>query len=248
MYTWDVVPLCEKQLRDIDPKDIVPGGVFRVCDVYKSGGGYDKFPAIYEKKRGKKTHPKQFVVQLKGCHLRCPYCYVTPDGIWGPSVQYTTDGLAKAFFTARKVYREHFDVFHLMGGSPGLYLEHWGELIDRLNNEAVFHSDLLLTEQMYQSEWIKQIVRPNCLYAVNIKGVTSTDYLLNTGREIDWNMFWYNLEALMLRNVPFYITFTHPDRDNYDMFCEMLIKWYGKSILEDSFVIDLVQYKALEAC
>jgi len=43
---WKVVPLCEKQLRDVDKNDILHSGYFRKCNTYKSGEGYDKFPDI----------------------------------------------------------------------------------------------------------------------------------------------------------------------------------------------------------
>ena len=251
MYNWKVVPLCKEQLLDIDPKDVLPGGEFRLCDVYKSGGGYDKFPAIFEKRTGKKVHPKQFVVQLYGCHLECPYCYVTPNGIWGKPRYYTTDGLAKAFFTIQKVFRNsfHLDTFHLMGGSPALYIGHWPELIDRLGPEVVFHSDFCLTEGWYNDYVLKDVCKPNCLYAVNIKGITPKNYTENTG--IDGTgviiMMMANLDMLVKTNVPFYLTFTNPDKSKLDSFCDKLAKNYGRSILEDMVVIDIIDYEAVRS-
>lgn len=251
MYDWKVVPLCKEQLLDIDPKDVLPGGTFRFCDVYKSGGGYDKFPAIFERRTGKKTSPKQFVVQLYGCHLKCPYCYVTPNGVWGKPTYYHTDGLAKVFFTARKMVRNHFDidVFHLMGGSPALYIEHWPELIDRLGEGVVFHSDLCLTEGWYEKAVLKQVARPNCLYAVNIKGVTLDNYRENTGMGDDVTviMIMTNLHLLIENNVPFYLTFTNPDRERFDEYCDNLQEVYGSTILEDMIVIDIIDYDAVKA-
>ncbi len=38
-YYWSVVPLCKNQLKDVDPKDILENGLYRLCDTYKSGGG-----------------------------------------------------------------------------------------------------------------------------------------------------------------------------------------------------------------
>ena len=251
MYTWKVVPLCKEQLLDIDPKDVIPGGHFRLCDTYKSGGGYDKFASIFEKRTGKKVYPRQFVVQLYGCHLKCHYCYVTPNGIWGKPAYYTTDGLAKAFFTTQKMLRNkfHLDTFHLMGGSPALYIEHWPELIDRLGEDTIFHSDILLTEKVYKKENLKMISRPNCLYAVNIKGVSlmGEDYEKNTGCKIDWTLFWHNLTALVLNEVPFYLTFTNPDVWLFEDFVYELESHCGKDILEDMILIDLIDYKAVKA-
>lgn len=256
MYDWKIVPLCKEQLLDIDPKDILPGGEFRLCDVYKSGGGYDKFPTIFERRTGKKTSSKQFVVQLYGCHLKCPYCYVTPNGIWGEPKYYSTDSLAKVFFTTQKLFRDKFpiDVFHLMGGSPALYIEHWPELIDRLGEDVVFHSDLCLTEQDYEDDILKAISRSNCLYAVNIKGITPQNYEDNTGTnqgQFDGLIMMANLDKLIKNKVPFYLTFTNPDKNQFKEFCDDIssgrFKGYDKKLLEDMIVIDIIDYEAVKA-
>lgn len=49
MYSWKVMYLCDKQLRDVNPSDIIKNGLYRRCDTYKGGGGYDKFSDIYKK-------------------------------------------------------------------------------------------------------------------------------------------------------------------------------------------------------
>ena len=50
---FDVVPLCEAQLMDVNPLDILNNGLYRKCNTYKGGGGYDKFPEIYNAKIGR---------------------------------------------------------------------------------------------------------------------------------------------------------------------------------------------------
>ena len=57
-------------------------------------------------------------------------------------------------------------------------------------------------------------------------------------------MFWHNLDALVTYGVKFYLTFTAPDKYEYPGFCAKLIERYGKGILDDSFVIDLIDYDA----
>ena len=47
---WPVMYLCEKQLKDIHKEDILNNGLFRKCKTYKSGGGYDQFHIIAEKR------------------------------------------------------------------------------------------------------------------------------------------------------------------------------------------------------
>ena len=40
---WPVVPLCKAQLEDVNPLDVLNDGLYRRCNKYKFGGGYDKF-------------------------------------------------------------------------------------------------------------------------------------------------------------------------------------------------------------
>lgn len=242
-HKWKVVPLCEDQLLDIQPEDVIDDGLFRTCQVYKSGGGYDKFPDILYRRTGRKTNPRQFVVQLYGCHLDCFYCYVTPNGVWGKYIERTSEELADAFV------RTGLDVFHLMGGSPALYIEYWPELIDRLEGRGdfVFHSDLLLTEKRYNRPLLRAISQRNCLYAVNIKGVSKEDYKRNTGKDFNSTMFWLNLYDLIVCDVPMYLTFTNPDKEKYEEFCEHVEDVFGKEVLKDSFIIDLKDYDATKA-
>ena len=54
-YYWSVVPLCKNQLKDVDPKDILENGLYRLCDTYKSGGGYDKLRWLLSSSSSKKT-------------------------------------------------------------------------------------------------------------------------------------------------------------------------------------------------
>ena len=244
MYKWKVCPIQGRQLKDVNPRDIV--GDFRLCNTYRGGGGYDQFPYI-AKKRGLRCEGNiglQFVVQLYGCHLNCPYCYVTRDGIFGNYKEYTTKELLLRF---NNVSANHnIGVFHLMGGAPGLYYEHWYEILDELNKRVIFHSDLLLTEKEYNTQIFRNLNRDNALYAVNIKGVTAEDYYKNTGKKFDRNLFWFNLFNLIESGINFYFTFTNPDKEKIDEFVEFLGWRYGDNILDDSFIIDLVEYEALK--
>jgi len=234
---WPVVPLCDKQLLGISPENVLFGGYFRKCDVYKGGGGYDKFPAVCKKRLGVYCK-NQFVVQLRGCPLKCPYCYVTKDGIWGES----------KFFSSRELI-DHFkdskqDVFHLMGGAPGLYIEHWHEILDLLPSDKVFHSDLLLVEKPYSAEHLQSINRPNALYVVSIKGSNEKEFYDNTGTVLNTDLFWSNLKAVVSSGINFYFTFTNPSSLT-EGFKKNLLKLYGSSVIRDCFNIELVKYKAL---
>lgn len=245
MFFWRVEPLCEKQLLDVDPKDVLNSGLFRKCDVYKSGGGYDRFPAICKKRLGF-DYKNQFVVQLHGCNLKCWYCYVTPDGVNSDKFELLTDYELMDYFK-----QSGQDIFHLMGGSPAIYLEHWGDLIGLMPKDKVFHSDFTLVEKFYEVSWLNKINQKNTLYAVNIKGVSYKDFLSNTrvnfSEAVLRRMFYDNLDELVACNVNFYITFTNPDKDELDRFKDVLVKRYGDSILNDSFVIDIVHYDAIKS-
>jgi hypothetical protein len=243
---------------DVRPEDILNGGHFRKCNTYRGGGGYDRFPYICEKRIGVQAED-QFVVQLKGCHLKCPYCYVTPEGIWGKNnqaVYYTTEQLVDAYIESGQ------RIFHLMGGAPALWINYWPELIDTLFErcpDAIFHSDLTLTERRYNLRILKKIVRPRCLYAVSIKGTDALEYSVNTG--IDYRialahekLMWDNLTKIAKNLDPKYFYFTYTGckdtgvysfEKTYLMSLAKLWSTHYMKFLKDSFKIDLVQYDAL---
>lgn len=240
---WDVMPLCEAQLTDVNPSDILCNGLYRKCNTYKGGGGYDKFPEIYQKRYGKRDNlNNQFVVQLRGCPLNCPYCYVTREGVWtGDSQRVTTEQMVKDYFESG------CSVFHLMGGAPALYIDHWVDIIRELKG-SVFHSDIMLIEGSYKSDTIKTLANcENTLYAVSIKGGTPEEFYKNTRTIFHKDLFYQNLDLIVSLGLPFYFTFTGMSQDSIDIFKEEVLKRYGnESIFDDSFAIDLVHYNALD--
>lgn len=239
MYNWPVEPLCENQLRDVRKSDILNNGLYRKCNTYHSGGGYDQLPGILEN-RGMFTSDKQFVVQLAGCPFRCPYCYVTPDGITGKSVAISTEKLVEDFKASGQ------DIFHLMGGAPALYLDHWCELIQLLEKEGckVFHSDLLLVECEYTNEIMQSIKSDIGIHAVSIKGFNQDSYESNTGKRVDVDLMKHNIRQLQQNGINHYFTFTGLSAEE----TRKAINWLRitPEQLEDSFVIALKHYKALE--
>lgn len=246
-YKWKVVPICENQLRDVNSDDILNGGLYRKCNIYKGGGGYDRFSDIYKHRNGldmDQNFNNQFVVQLYGCPLNCPYCYVTPAGIYGEYKDISTEKLLYDF------YESGLDVFHLMGGAPAIYIEHWVEILEGLKAQYPFHSDLLCIEKQYDIDTLIELAKfKNTLYAVSIKGSTSDEFRKNTGKDFNENMFWSNLENLWRYDIPFYLTFTGMDENSINRFKKLLKSKfpnnYGK-VLKDSFAINLVRYKALD--
>lgn len=243
-YRWRVCPIQGRQLKDVRKEDIY--GDFRFCNTYRGGGGYDQFPKIAEK-RGLSCNGimgLQFVAQLHGCPLDCHYCYVTRDGVFGNYVEYTTDELIRAYH--RACAKRNAGVFHLMGGAPALQLSHWPELLDKLPEDILFHSDLMLCEREYDLPALRKSNRNNALYAVDIKGVDPEDWYRNTGRKLDERQFWFNFYCVVDSGINFYLVFTNPDEEGLKKFKDFVVERFGDWILDDHFVIDLIYYNALK--
>lgn len=241
---FPVVKLCEKQLRDVNKDDILCNGLYRRCNIYKGGGGYDRFVGIWDSRTGKRSTGlnDQFVVQLYGCPLNCPYCYVTRDGVFGDVIKVTAGQLVKDFVESG------CKVFHLMGGAPDLYIDKWYEIIELLPEGTVFHSDLLC--QGIEYNYLNRLAEyKNTLYALSIKGATPEEFYENTRTKFDSALFWKNFSNLVFFKVPFYITFTGMPEESIELFKSQVREIFpneADSILADSFSIDLVHYKALD--
>ncbi len=249
MFNWPVVPVCSRQRRDVREEDLLEGGLYRKCDSHRAGGGYDPLPRLAGKRLGKMVGQLQFVVQLRGCPLRCPYCYVTPQGIWGNAEYRSSAEIISAYKAG------HYRIFHLMGGAPALYLEHWPELIQEICGDEVFHSDLLLIERPYKESWLKDIFTANTLYAINIKGTSDEELCMNT--QVIWSrplveLFWDNLDKIIYsgRASQCYLTFTNCQPDGVlDFLCKLNQRYprgLVESLLEDYVFIPLKQYNALK--
>lgn len=244
---WKVAKLSPGQMRDVRTEDVLNDGWFRKCETYRGGGGYDKFPIIAERRLGVRHH-LQFIVQLFGCHLDCPYCYVTRRGVWGEFKRFSTADLVAAF---RQAHEAHgVTVFHLMGGAPALQLRHWPDLLDTLRTldfEWVFHSDMLLTEGPYSEDILRALADPTkCLFAVDVKGLTQQEHLANTRKPFREDMFWENLERVEAAAVPYYVTFTNVAAA--PAFWRRFADLWPERVAEarrDAFDIDLIDYKAI---
>lgn len=239
MFKWPVVPLSEGQLRDVRPEDILCGGAFRTCNTYRGGGGYDQFPQLCEKMLGIKDASTQFVVQLRGCTLDCPYCYVTREGVWGVPTSFLSSALVAWFGISNA------KVFHLMGGAPAMYMKYWPQLISlvRLLPDRVFHSDLMLVEHDYDPDVLRRISGPHCLYAVDIKGLTTQEFERNTRRPFNEDLLYKNLHTLALSPVKFYFTFTNVEPEGRIRFLSYFQDMYGYA--PENFVVDLIEYDAI---
>lgn len=236
--TFKVVPLCDKQLRDIREDDILENGLYRKCETYRSGGGYDKFPEICNRRYGV-PYSKQFVVQLYGCPLQCNYCYVTNDGVHGKYVEVGDKQIINSFIKSEQ------EILHLMGGAPALYIEEWYKLLDLLPVKYIFHSDLLLIEKEYKLHVLKNVARENAIYAIGLKGVDEETYYINTGRKLNKGLLMNNLDKVHASGINFYITLTNPPTDREWTLVNQIRDKYDDSIMDDFFTIDVIHYNAL---
>lgn len=246
-YLWKVVPLSKGQLLDVRPEDILVNGVFRKCDTYRGGGGYDLFPSLANKFFGESTHNLQFIVQLFGCNLDCPYCYVTRAGVWGKPIKFTSRELVGHF------NESPCTVFHLMGGAPALCLPQWEGLLETLTLESkksrwLFHSDLMLTERLYSKKLLCSVNHARALYAVNIKGVIPETFKINTRKKMDEKLFWKNLELVQASHINYYFTFTNLSDEEIKLFWSIFKSKFGWKLMEikreTASSIDLKDYIA----
>ena len=242
MTNWPIVPISQNQMADVRPEDLRHGNLFRVCDTARGGGGYDHFAQI-ACDRHMVTHPNDarihFIAQLYGCPLDCPYCYVTRAGVWGTPKMYDTKELVYLY----RMAEGRANVFHLMGGAPGMFMEHWPELIKELKVRGdLFHSDLMLCEKKYYPEVLKQFNESNVLLAVNIKGTTPIEWFTNTRKRLDEKLFEYNLRMLnkYVAWDRWYITFTNVPVQRQDDFIKKHDLWG-----QHYYGIDLIDYEAL---
>ena len=193
---------------------------FHICNTHSS----DQFPTI-AKKRGllhkliKGDLNKQFVVQLHGCIVKCPYYHTIKSS---KPTKYYFNELVEEFGRA---YKEHnVGVFHMVGGAPSLLMKDWCSIPMHLFPFHLFTSNLLLTEGKYDSSVLYTMGIKNALYTINIKGVNSIDYKKNTGVNIDWLLFWNNFDKVLKSKLQFYVVFTNPDPEGIDKFKEKIFK------------------------
>lgn len=210
---WPVVPICDAQARHIDRREIVTGGLYRVCETD------DMFSYIAKRRLGPVYNlEKTFVVQLAGCPLDCWYCSVTMNGVYGSARMLTTEQLVTDFLISG------CGVFHLMGGAPAMYLKLWKELAATLPHDVLFHSDFLCVEDEYKSEYLACL--PG-LHAVNIKNPADVS-------SYDQARLIRNLRRLSAADVNFYLTFTNYTGPEYARMLDIVAQVVKPKYMDNS--------------
>ena len=190
--------------------------IARICTVVKEKNAYDdrgdKSPYRMAEIFGGdwKDYNNHFIIQVAGCPLKCPYCYV--DNLKA-NLSMNADELVDKFVEFKKIVEPKFNiklnVFHFMGGAPALYCEFWEELRNSLDNhglkEVVLFSDVILVENHFSKKkpWeflnLHHFILTGCL-----KGTNEDNFKKNTG----FHLFEQSLKELenYLTAKNFYLT------------------------------------------
>lgn len=243
MHKWRVVPLSPGQMLDVRPEDVLGDGLYRRCSTQRGGGGYDQFPSMARHFLGWLEEPpeEQFIAQLHGCNLDCPYCYVTREGVWGSWREVTSTELVRAYRTSG------LPVMHLMGGAPALQMAYWPELLMLLDitGPYIFHSDMMLTERSYREDILVELNRYDAVFAVNIKGTNEEEWQANTRRPWPQELFWDNFRLVQRRLRRWYLTFTGCEPDGIELFIDQAVQ---NGVYLDNvpqYSIPIIDYNAL---
>lgn len=161
-----------------------------------------------------------FIVQVAGCPLKCPYCYVDNMEV---DTSMSANDLVDRFIKFKEEVESKFNiklkVFHFMGGAPALYCDFWKELRDTLDKrglkDTILFSDVILVEEYFVNKkpWeflnLHHFILTGCL-----KGTNEENFIKNTG----FNLFQQSLKELenYISYPNFYLTLIGFDEKNLD--------------------------------
>ncbi len=170
--------------------------IARICTVVKDKEAHDdrgdKSPYRMAEIFGGdwQDYDNHFIVQVAGCPLNCPYCYV--DNLKA-DLSMNADELVDKFIEFKKKVEPKFNiklkVFHFMGGAPAIHCEFWKELRDSLDKkglkDTVLFSDVILVENRFlkNKPWeflnLHHFILTGCL-----KGTSKENFIKNTGSDL----------------------------------------------------------------
>ena len=172
------------QMVDVLKAGRFQNGFARVCKVIESPNWHgDKSPLHLNKLFG---HPWRYydthmVVQVAGCSLRCPFCYV--DNLKKDYLCSEHD-IVEWFLMFKEKYPE-INVLHICGGLPARYPSFWGVLRDALDErglqETIILSDTVFLENWFYDEhpWEHMDINNFALVGC-LKGTTKENFIENT--------------------------------------------------------------------
>lgn len=218
MIKVPIAKIGETQRIDIEKSSgiVFYDDIGRICTVVKGKETFDergdKSPHRMARLFGGnwKDYNHHFIVQVAGCPLKCPYCYV--DNL-EPDLYFTADGLVDKFIEFKEKVKAKFgiklNVFHFMGGTPGRYAEFWPELRKSLDEkglkDTILFSDVILVENyFYKVRPREHLNLHHFLLTGCLKGTNKQNFIKNTG----WDLFEQSLRELShyLSAPNFYLT------------------------------------------
>ena len=151
-----------------------------------------------------------FIIQVAGCELDCPVCYVDNKN-WDTT--FNAQDLVDEFTKFKRVVPS-LNVFHLMGGNPGRFASGWSILREELNSRT-YKNIILLTNVLFiENElyanipWTK-LELDNFVIAGCLKGTNKQNFIDNTGKD------YFDVAIKELKNYVkfknFYLTLLNPD-------------------------------------
>ncbi len=126
---------------------------------------------------------RHFVVQVAGCPMSCWYCYV--DNM-RTDKEFSIEKLVDRFVDFRRQTWK-LNVFHFMGGCPGVYSYLWKDIrrcLDRRGLQTVvFLSDVILIEDSLWGQKPWKNIPERSIISVCLKGTNFQNFQLNTGMD-----------------------------------------------------------------
>lgn len=239
----------ELQRKDIEDSSgiVLYDDYARICTVVKPNGGIgDRSPYRMAEMFGGEwqDYNNQYVIQVAGCPLDCPYCYVDnleEDTYW-TAVSVVENFLAFRW-QFRAEYHESLKVLHFMGGAPGIYCAFWPEL--RAEMDLCGLENVILFTNVILVEWRLRGVLPwhfmtlhNFVVEGCLKGTSRKNFIRNTRCDLFEDAVSELREYVPYEN--FYLTLINYDKDG-------LSRVYR--LIDDQRVdfLEVVEYEATKA-
>ena len=184
-----------------------------------------------------------FVIQLSGCLLDCPYCYV--DNL-EKDTSFSAISMVELYKAIRREALTNFGVsikvLHVMGGAPAVYCEFWPELREELDSQGydnvVIFSNVILVEAIAGVEPWLHMNLPRFIVEGCLKGTNRENFKQNTNRDLFVLAKLSLKEYLPLEN--FYLTLLNHD--------EADLPWVYSQIDPSRVdILKVVEYEATKA-
>lgn len=180
---------------------------------------------------------RHFVVQVAGCPLRCPYCYVDNLDV---GFRISIEELVGIYADFRECIPE-LNVFHLMGGCPGRYAHLWPLIRAELDKagfrDTVFFSNVILVEETVHGACPWRHIPLRSVIAVCLKGTSFSNFVENTQRNLFQEALVELENYIRLDNPRIHYTLLNPLKKD--------LRWVYELLGEKN--VDRLRFKTYEA-